>query len=352
MKVIGSLGVLACLSALCLGMPACNGYATVEYTNPIYENDFPDPAVLRASDGMFYVYATNGKYLDGSYANIRVMKSADLVHWTECADALPVKAKWADQNSDGFYWAPHVVERASKYFLYFSANHDNPEGKQMMGIGVAVADRPEGPFVPDDEPLVWGEGFEHIDPFVYIDPNADKAYFYWGSGFKPLKMRELADDLRSFKDGSETKEVVFLTGKDYEILLEGPWMINRDGYYYMFYSGDNCCGDKAHYAVLVARSETPEGPFTPISEITGQKNNAVLVESGCWTAPGHNAVVMDDEGNYWMLYHAINRAKKAPVGEDKYTNRELLLDRIEWTDEGWPQWMQPSNELRQGPSVR
>ena len=165
-------------------------------------------------------------------------------------------------------------------------------------------------------------------------------------------MRELADDLRSFKEGSETKEVVFLTGKDYEILLEGPWMINRDGYYYMFYSGDNCCGDKAHYAVLVARSETPEGPFTPISEVTGQKNNAVLVESGCWTAPGHNAVVMDDEENYWMLYHAINRAKKAPVGEDKYTNRELLLDRIEWTDEGWPQWMHPSNEVMQGPRVR
>lgn len=339
---------------LIVGAASCKKetVSCVEYTNPVYENDFPDPAVFRASDGTFYVYATNGKYLDGTYANIRVLKSTDLVNWTECADALPVMAKWADQNSHSYYWAPHVLEKAGKFYLYFSANHDNPEGKQMMGIGVAIADNPEGPFVPQDEPLVWGDGFEHIDPFVYIDPETDRAYFYWGSGFEPLKMRELSADLITFKEGSEEKEVVFLTGKNYEILLEGPWMIHRDGYYYMFYSGDNCCGDHAHYAVLVARSESPEGPFTPISECKEQEDNTILVESERWTAPGHNSVIVDDNGDYWLLYHAIDRLKKAPLGEDKYTNREFLLDKLTWGADGWPVRMKPTDVLHQGPCVR
>ena len=119
MKVIGSLGVLACLSALCLGMPACNGYATVEYTNPIYENDFPDPAVLRASDGMFYVYATNDQQqfeaTDGLEANdcshiksIVMMSSADLANWTYhgTIDMPSLCGTWATAS-----WMPSIVSR-------------------------------------------------------------------------------------------------------------------------------------------------------------------------------------------------------------------------------------------------
>jgi arabinan endo-1,5-alpha-L-arabinosidase len=92
----------------------------------VLDADFPDPTVLRASDGFYYAYATQTEVRrpDGPAAtvNVQVARSRDLVRWDRLGDALPAKPRWASRTQD--FWAPHVSEHAGRYYLYYSAKPD------------------------------------------------------------------------------------------------------------------------------------------------------------------------------------------------------------------------------------
>ncbi|RTY94318.1 glycoside hydrolase, partial [Flavobacterium bomense] len=92
--------------------------------------------------------------------------------------------------------------------------------------------------------------------------------------------------------------------------------------------GDNCCGEKAHYAVMVARSKNAEGPFETLEEAEKTANSVIINKNDKWIAPGHNSVVTDDNGQEWMVYHAID--SKKPNG-----GRIILIDKITYKN-GWP----------------
>jgi arabinan endo-1,5-alpha-L-arabinosidase len=188
------------------------------------------------------------------------------------------------------------------------------------------------------KPLLCGEGFVNIDPMAFDDPATGKRLLYWGSGFQPIKVQELAPDRLSFAAGSSPKDLVFPNPvKDqFPVLVEGAWVVRRDGWYYLFYSGDNCCGAKANYAVMIARSPTATGPFETLEQATGTLHSIILGRSGNWIAPGHNSVVTDERGTDWILYHAVDarRPRNKPT-DDVNTRRVMLVDRIEWRN-GWP----------------
>jgi arabinan endo-1,5-alpha-L-arabinosidase len=123
---------------------------------------------------------------------------------------------------------------------------------------------------------------------------------------------------------------------NYQRLVEGAWVVLRNDWYYLFFSGDNCCGANAHYAVQVARSRSATGPFETLAQATGAPDSVILQRRDLWVAPGHNAVVRDDAGEDWMLYHAVNsRRPRSKPGAEINTRRVMLLDRIVWSD-GWP----------------
>ena len=84
------------------------------YANPVLDRDFPDPAVIRASDGYYYAYATQTTF-EGASLNIQVARSPDLVRWEHLGDALPVKPSWASRTQD--FWAPDVAEHGGRYYL-------------------------------------------------------------------------------------------------------------------------------------------------------------------------------------------------------------------------------------------
>ena len=298
--------------------------------NPVINSDFPDPTVIKAADGKFYAYATQTKQ-NGKWINIQVAFSINGYNWQVLGDALPVKPVWASHTQD--FWAPDVLYDSAtrQYVLYYSAESDDINTGKCIGVAFSAA--PQGPFKPNATPLVSGDGFVNIDPMAFVDPVTHKKLLYWGSGFKPIKVQELTDDWQGFKPGTTAKEVVFPgKDKDYSILVEGAWVDYNNSYYYLYYSGDNCCGERAKYAVMVARANNPFGPFTRLSEATGTGNSAILEKDSTWLAPGHNSVFMDDMGKLWIAYHAVlqTRAKAHAPFE-----RVMCINPLVYKN-GWP----------------
>ena len=335
--------------------PAASGPGPASYANPVIDSDFPDPAVLRADDGYYYVYATQGEF-EGRMLNLQLARSRDLVRWERLGDALPVKPAWASRTQD--FWAPHVVAHDGRYYLYYSAKPDAAltDSSRGLCLAVATAERPQGPFTDSGRPLQCGTGFVNIDPMAFDDPATERRLLYWGSGFGPIKVRELAPDRISFAPGSREIELVpVIRNEDplnYQRLVEGAWVVRRNGYYYLFYSGDNCCGPNAHYALMVARSRNATGPFRTLAEATGAPNSVILGRNAAWLAPGHNSVIRDRRGDFWLLYHAVDaRRPRTRPGDEANTRRVMLLDRLVWRN-GWPRVESggPSSGARPAPA--
>jgi arabinan endo-1,5-alpha-L-arabinosidase len=287
------------------------------YRNPVLHNDAPDPAIIRAHDGSYYAYTTQS-YHGARFYNIPVLRSEDLVHWTLVGDAFEERPGWTPPGVDnGDMWAPHIVRFGDTYYLYYSARFLETA---QMAIGVATSDRPEGPFRdPLGEPLIVGQkGFDAIDPFV-TEVDGTK-YIYWGSDGIPIRVQELSDDGLSLV--GERQGLLSPTGTGYESLVEGAWLLERGGFFYLMYSGDACCGADAHYAVMVARSSSPTGPFER------DPANPILAANEEYLAPGHSATVRDADGRDWIVYHAM-------IAGDFTNYRYLFIDPIEWVD-GWP----------------
>lgn len=306
-------------------------------TGPVLalDRDFPDPAVLHARDGYYYAYATQGD-ADGRMLNIQVARSTDLVRWEHLGDALPAKPEWASRTQD--FWAPHVALHDGHYLLYYSAkpNAAATDVQQGLCLAVATAARPEGPFTDIGHPLQCGTGFVNIDPMAYDDPASGKRLLYWGSGFEPIKVRELAPNGLSFAAGSAPTDLVDVVrtedSANYRRLVEGAWVVRRDGWYYLFFSGDNCCGAKAHYGVMVARSRSATGPFA----VKPDNGGVILEADGDWIAPGHNSVLVDSDGAWRILYHAVDaRRPRTKPTEDINSRRVMLVGKLGWRN-GWP----------------
>lgn len=348
------------LAALVVMLPGCAGPAKTlapTYANPVLDENFADPAVLRASDGYYYAYATQSE-VAGTMVNIQIARSRDLVRWQRVGDALPQKPAWASNTQD--FWAPDVSFHDGLYYLYYSAKPDAALSDPERGLclAVATATRPEGPFTDIGQPLLCGDGFVNIDPFAFDDPATGKRLLYWGSGFQSIKVQELAADRTSFAPESVATDLVGVIAQDdpdnYQRLVEGAWMVARDGWYYLFYSGDNCCGPNAHYAVMVARSRSATGPFETLAQATGAPGSVILKHGGRWLAPGHNSVVTDAAGADWLVYHAVDtRRSREKPSDDINSRRIMLIDRIVWSD-GWPRLAgdSPSHSAQPAPAVK
>jgi beta-xylosidase len=108
-------------------------------------------------------------------------------------------------------------------------------------------------------------------------------------------------------------------------LVEGPSVVRRGGWFYLFYSGNFCCGRECEYALGVARSRKLLGPWEK------NPNNPILAGNGDWRCPGHGTVVEDERGRTWFLYHAYQPKDFVYVG------RQAMLDEVVWGADGWPQ---------------
>lgn len=290
--------------------------------------NFPDPTVILYR-GIYYAYATQAR-VNGIMQNVQLATSINLKKWTMVGDVLPNKPLWAKNTQD--FWAPHVLydDEAQKFVLFFSAKADDEHFDKC--IGVAFSDNPEGPFVSSDSPIIAGPGFENIDPFAIRDKKTHKNYLFWGSGFQPIKVRELSKDWKSFAKNSVAKPLIYPgREKKYSTLIEGAWVDYCDGFYYLYYSGDNCCGIEANYAVMVARSKNITGPYSTMANVKHISSSVILEKSAKWLAPGHNSIFKDKTGRHWIAYHAIHRNELTSQPQ----RRVMCISRLVYKN-GWP----------------
>jgi arabinan endo-1,5-alpha-L-arabinosidase len=292
------------------------------------DRDFPDPTIIRAGN-FYYAYATQTE-TDSGFINIQLARSKDLEEWIYLGEALPEKPDWALDNQA--YWAPHVVARKSMFYLYYSAVPDDPsEGENCLAV--ATADSPEGPFEDVGEPMFCSY---EIDPMVYRDPEREKWFMYWGSGGN-IAVQRMSNDLLRLRGERRTLLLGWSAPKKlpYEHGIEGPFIIRRNGWYFLFYSGDLCCEYPPHYALLVARSRDPNRGFARIGEVEDRKDSTILTDWGRWKGPGHCSVVRSQAGTDWVACHAIDEQHRYIDGPGSGVRRVMLVRRL-LIRGGWP----------------
>lgn len=299
------------------------------YHNPVITTGVPDPTVIRADNGYYYLYAT-----ENPTRNVPIYRSANLVDWTLIGTVFTEETRpdFVESRPDApaRVWAPNINYVDGKYYLYYSMSRWGSEWE--CGIGVATADSPEGPFTNHGKMFISSETNTQnsIDPF-FIEEDGHK-YLFWGS-FSGIWGCELTDDGLDIRKNTIQKIAGTLT--------EGTYIAKHDGHYYLFGSVGSCCdGQNSTYHVMVARSENLFGPYVDRNGNAALDNHFshLLYRSDDVIGPGHNAeLVQDDAGQWWMLYHGFQ-----PDNLD--AGRVAYLDRVHWTESGWPsiRGMQPS----------
>jgi hypothetical protein len=255
--------------------------------NPIITTQFTADPTARVFNDKIYLYpshdilAREGRGRAGWFCmeDYHVFSSTDLTHWTDHGVIVSQdKTPWVRPDSYSM-WAPDCIYRNGRYYFYFpSAPCDSSYGRGFA-IGVAIAEHPEGPFIPQRQPI---KGVHGIDPNVFIDKDG-QAYLYWAQGniyaakLKP-NMLELATDPVILQD---------LPAKG---LKEGPFLFERHGIYYLTYPHVRNKTECLEYAT----GTNPLGPFSVKGVIMDES------PTGCWT--NHQSIVLF-KGQWYLFYH-------------------------------------------------
>jgi beta-xylosidase len=314
-RACGARLLQAVALAFVMASPAMAGGATpgdpTHAGNPVIPGWYADPEAAIFGKA-YWIYPTWSDAYDRQLF-IDAFSSPDLVRWTRHPHVLDVRAVgWAKRAM----WAPAVVARDGRYYLFFAAN-DIQSDRETGGIGVAVADHPEGPFHDLlGQPLVgaFHNGAQPIDQSVFRDD--DGTYYLIYGGWKHANIARLKDDFTGFVpfgDGTVFKEI---TPEHY---VEGPMMFKRDGRYYLMWSEGGWTGPD--YSVAYAIGDSPLGPFKRIGKILEQ-------DPAIATGAGHHSLLHTPDGQWYIVYH------RRPKGETAANHRVVCIDRMEFDARG------------------
>lgn len=325
-----------------------------------------DPSIIHSQDPQdpaWYVFCTKDPLNDAdraagggyNFRNIPILRSLDLVNWTYEGTVFDDTNFPAYVERNAGLFAPDIRYFNGKYYLYYSATDTKlePDRTDDSAIGVATSTSPRGPWVDSGKPVVEptpafccsNSRRATIDPDV-VEANGQK-YMFYGSFFGGISARKLSADGLTTDPASQTQITI-------DNRYEAPYIVQKDGYYYLFASATDCCrGPLTGYTVFAGRSQNPLGPYvdregvsllaqTPPSDPANNRffarvgGTPVLSMNGNrWVGPGHNAVFQDFGGQWWTVYHAIDRNKPYFADAPGFTQRPLLIDPVDWVD-GWP----------------
>jgi len=317
-RILFGVLVLAASSVLTAATPS------FQFANPVRAGNYPDPSVIRVGAD-YWATATSSEWAP----HFPLLHSRDLVNWEVKGYVFATAPGWAKAN----FWAPEIAQDRGKFFIYYTARQISDN---RLAVAVATADHPSGPYT-DRGPLV-AQKAGSIDAVPFTDATGVR-WLLWTEDGNSRKIPSIIWLQRLREDG------LALVGERREILrndvpwegavVEGPFVLRRGGYYYLFYSGAACCGRNCNYALGVARATEMTGPCEKAP------TNPILAGNAAWRCPRHGSIVDDPSGRLWFLYHAY--ADKGFVA----TGREMLLDEVIFGADGWP-----SINGGRGPSTR
>lgn len=280
--------------------------------NPVFPGWYADPEGI-VFNKQYWIYPTfSAPYNKQVFFD--AFSSPDLIKWTKHSRILDTSAiKWAKRAM----WAPSIIEKDKKYYLFFGAN-DIQKDSELGGIGVAVADKPQGPYKDHlGKPLIdkFHNKAQPIDQFVFHDK--DGQYYLIYGGWRHCNIAKLNKDFTGFlpfEDGSTFKEI---TPEKY---VEGPFMFIKDGKYYFMWSEGGWTGPD--YSVAYAIADSPLGPFKRIDKILQQ-------DASIAKGAGHHSVISVPKDNAWyIVYH------RRPLTETGANSRETCIDRMYFDEQG------------------
>lgn len=287
----------------------------IQAQNPIITGQFTADPTARVFEGKLYLYPSHDipspiERLKEWFcmADYHVFSSENLVDWTDHGMILSQEnVPWVDSESYSM-WAPDCVYKGGKYYFYFPAS---PKGKKGFNVGVAIADKPYGPFKPLPEPI---KGVGGIDPCVLLDTDG-QAYLYWsGRGLNVAKLKDNMTELAS--------EPVLVADVE-DGFKEGPFAFKHNGKYYLTYPWVK---DKTE-CLAYAMSDNPMGPFEYKGIIMEQS------PTGCWT--NHHSLV-EYKGQWYLFYHHNDYSPEF----DK--NRSVRADSLTFNPDGTIQLVTPT----------
>ena len=354
---------------------------TTSYTNPLAPtvpgdgtvDSCADPTVLKGQDGeringkqVWYLYCTTDPLNDDDvdangdpvFHRIPTMVSTDLVNWTYVGDAFPAGGgslpAWIDPSAA--FWAPEVVfsSTTDRYYLFVTVTETTAAGggsdtcRGDGAIGVATSESPTGPWTWSDQPVVkprldpdGGECsyFWTFDPDVLGDTVAGNGILYYGSYYGGIFATrvDFTPTGATARTASTADDTRITIGNRYE----GANVVFKDGYYYLFGSATNCCnGALTGYSVFVGRSTSPFGPFVDkegnsFLEAAVGGTPFLTMNGNRWVGTGHNTVFVDEGGQWWTIYHAVDQRDPFFEFATGFTKRPALLDAVDWV-RGWP----------------
>lgn len=308
------------LLSLALVAGACGTSEQAETTgesisNPVLPGDRPDPTVMKVGD-TYWASATSNEWAP----LFPIFKSDDLQQWQLVSYVFPDGApSWAEKN----FWAPELAydEEQQKVYAYYTAR-DAETGR--LSVAVASADQPSGPYT--DHGVLVSQEAGSIDAYEVRDKDGT-LYLLWkedgNSRGEPTPMwaQQISEDRTRLM--GEKHELFRNTEQWEQFLVEGISVFRENDYFYATYSAGSCCDVQCNYKTGVARARNLLGPWEKY------EGNPVLTDNSDWKCLGHGSVVRKG-GELYFLYHAYSREGSVYVG------REAVLERIRWTDDGWP----------------
>jgi arabinan endo-1,5-alpha-L-arabinosidase len=318
-------------------MVACD----VEVSSPKLDSDvqgFPNPLFIWGGtadpgiydeNGTYYVASTSGSDASGGVMPVRA--SADRLNWSDVGHIFESNQipPWTDSSVG--YWAPQIYyfSAIGKYVSYY-AGMNAATGKRC--IGRATSSTPYS-FTDDGVPLLCHPtaAYSIIDAAIFWDEIGQQHYLMYknnpkaNEGTKQIVIRAINNDGLT---GIGTPHHILQPTLAWEgVSVEGPTMVYRNGYYWLFYSGATYNRDT--YALGVARSTSPTGSFTkdpsggPI--LSGNNDPA-------YCGVGHQDITNTADG--WLVFY---HAYLSQSGESCTGDRYLMMDQLHWDrDGGWP----------------
>ena len=284
--------------------------------NPFITDQFTADPSARVFGDKVYVFPSHDIHCEEGQGrgptwfcmeDYHVFSSTNLTDWTDHGMIVSQNdVPWTNKNAYSM-WAPDCIERNGKYYFYYpTIIQDTTKYWRGFGIGVAIADQPEGPYSIEPEPIDKVRG---IDPNVFIDDDG-QAYLYWSAGhIYGAKLNENMLELDS--DPIILTELPALD----KGLKEGPYMIKRNGIYYLTYPHVEEKTERLEYAI----GDDPLGPF----EMKGAIMDAWA--NGCWT--NHHSII-NFKDQWYLFYHHND------LSPDFDKNRSICVDSLLFNEDG------------------